>query len=369
MGAEDNGKSTALAPVRTAALELSAKDAQAKLLAIREFQNVVHKTFIEGHDFGVIPGTPKPTLLKPGAEKIAKLLNLQDDYDIIEKIEDWENGFFYYMVRCRLSDLFSGTLISAGMGSCNSRESRYAFRWVPLEKVPPSLNKDDLEVRGGKRKFFEPDFALAKKETTGQYGKPALYWENFANQIKDKRAVRILKKKLGKKEFDGYEITVDAMEYRIPNKDLYDQVNTFLKMAKKRALVDGALSVGRLSDLFTQDIEEFIGEPEPGEPLDVETEAKKAGAEAGQEPPPGPEDKPVEHPENAPISEETKNQIAALIAQACLGGKRTTEKVIAQIKEWVKFASNRDVAKVPDDLTQDEAARVIASLTNLKDRK
>ncbi len=60
---------------------------------------------------------------------------------------------------------------------------------------------------------------------------------------------------------------------------------------------------------------------------------------------------------------------AALIAQACTGGKRTTEKVILQIKEWVKFASNRDVAKVPDDLTQDEAARVIASLTNLKDRK
>ena len=42
--------------------------------AINRFQQIVHANLIENQDFGVIPGTQKPTLLKPGAEKIAKLL-------------------------------------------------------------------------------------------------------------------------------------------------------------------------------------------------------------------------------------------------------------------------------------------------------
>jgi hypothetical protein len=358
----ENGQAIVLA--QPAALELSAKDAERKLLAIRAFQSVVHKTFVQGHDFGVIPGTPKPTLLKPGAEKIVKLLNLRDEYIIEEKIETWDRDdpFFYYRVKCVLSDIASGTIVSSGYGSCNSRESRYAYRWVPFEKVPATLNKDDVQTRGSKKTMFEPDFALGKKETTGKYGKPQSYWDSFAVAIQDKRAKRT-KKKLGAKEYEGYEITLDATEYQVPNREIYDQVNTMLKIAKKRSLVDVALSVGRLSDLFTQDIEEFIGEPEPGEPLDVEAEAEKVGGE-----PPAkkaPEDEPHKPAEAGPISEETKSEVAALIAKSCAGGKRTTEKVLAQIKERIKFAFNRDVSDVLD-LTQDEAVRVIAFLKALK---
>ena len=33
---------------------------------------------------------------------------------------------------------------------------------------------------------FEPNFALDKKETTGQYGKPAEYWAMFEAAIRDK---------------------------------------------------------------------------------------------------------------------------------------------------------------------------------------
>jgi hypothetical protein len=226
-----------------------------------------------------------------------------------------------------------------------------------MEKVPPSLNKDELETRGGKKTFFEPDFALAKKETTGKYGKPATYWESFTVAINSKRAARI-KKKLGEKAYEGYEITLDTMEFRIPNKDIFDQVNTMLKIAKKRSSVDVALSVGRLSDIFTQDIEEFIGQ--------IEEEPPVTPGEGTEQPGNGPEDEPHKPAESAPISEETKNEVATLIAQSCMGGKRTTEKVLAQIRERVKFAFNRDLKKVPDDLTQDEAARVIVFLKALK---
>ena len=45
---------------------------------------------------------------------------------------------------------------------------------------------------------------------------------------------------------------------RIENDEIFSQRNTLLKMAKKRALVDAALSAGRLSDMFTQDMEDII---------------------------------------------------------------------------------------------------------------
>jgi len=69
--------------------------------------------------------------------------------------------------------------------------------------------------------------------------------------------------------------------YRVPNDDIFSQVNTILKMSKKRAMVDAALSAGRLSDLFTQDMEDTRQpgggheepEAEPGEPVDTERAA------------------------------------------------------------------------------------------------
>ena len=41
------------------------------------------------------------------------------------------------------------------------------------------------------------------------------------------------------------------------NEEVYSEVNTILKIGKKRALVDAALSAGRLSEIFTQDLEDL----------------------------------------------------------------------------------------------------------------
>jgi hypothetical protein len=43
-------------------------------------------------------------------------------------------------------------------------------------------------------------------------------------------------------------------------------VNTILKMAKKRALVDGAIALARCSDIFTQDIEDIVDYETPATP-------------------------------------------------------------------------------------------------------
>ena len=173
--------------------------------AINRFQQVVRATMIDGHDYGIIPGTQKPTLLKPGAEKIAKLLGLADEYEIMDQQEDWGKPFFRYMVKCRLINIRHGVTVSEGLGECNSMESRYRWRWVWPDEVPASVDKATLAKRTGKSK---------------KTGNP---WT----------------------------------QYRIENEDIFSQVNTLIKMAKKRSLVDASLSAGRLSDIFTQDLEDM----------------------------------------------------------------------------------------------------------------
>lgn len=91
---------------------------------IAQFQAVVQQTLKQNHDFGIVPGTGnKPTLLKPGAEKILMLLGLSSEYEIIEQVQDYDKGFFAYTVRCVLTK--NGLVITEGLGHCNSREKKY----------------------------------------------------------------------------------------------------------------------------------------------------------------------------------------------------------------------------------------------------
>ena len=138
---------------------------QITMQKISSFQQVIQKTLHQGHDFGVIPGTSKPTLLKPGAEKILMMMGLRSEFEIADSTREWQEGFFQYQVRCKLYK--NDSLITEGLGACNSKERKY------------------IKMSG------------------------------------------------------------------------YDMDNTVLKMAKKRALVDAALMVGSLSDIFTQDLEDI----------------------------------------------------------------------------------------------------------------
>ena len=53
------------------------RQVQATMTKISQFQQVIQKTLHQGHDFGIIPGTDKTTLLKPGAEKILMMMGLR----------------------------------------------------------------------------------------------------------------------------------------------------------------------------------------------------------------------------------------------------------------------------------------------------
>lgn len=145
--------------------DMSIQQVAQTMQKITQFQKVIQQTLRQNHDYGVVPGTDKPTLLKPGAEKILMMMGLQSEFEIVDSTRDFENGFFQYQVRCKL---FKGDmLITEGLGSCNTKERKYA------KQDPFSID------------------------------------------------------------------------------------NTVLKMAKKRALVDAALLVASLSDVFTQDLEDM----------------------------------------------------------------------------------------------------------------
>lgn len=90
---------------------------------IVEFQKLVQSQLKQNHDYGVIPGTSKPTLLKPGAEKINMMLGLTSEFEIIDSTRDWDNGFFQYQVKCKL--IRNNVVVTEGLGSCNSRERKY----------------------------------------------------------------------------------------------------------------------------------------------------------------------------------------------------------------------------------------------------
>jgi len=201
-------------------VEVEPDHAQQLLQKIAQFQKVVQKTLLKDVDYGVIPGTSgKPTLYKSGAEKIIRIFNCCDRYEVLDKTEDWQRPFFRYLVKCQLIGLHTGKVLSEGVGECNSMEAKYRYRWVREEDIPPELSKEELKY----------------KET--------------------KKGERL---------------------YRIPNDEIYSQVNTILKMAKKRALVDAALSLGRLSAVFTQDLEDVIDVvPENGQGQETKPQRSK----------------------------------------------------------------------------------------------
>lgn len=174
----------------------------ATMQKIAGFQAVVQKTLKKDHDYGIIPGTGnKPTLLKPGAEKILMLMGLTSEYEVVEKVQDYEKGFFAFTVKCRLSK--GNLLVTEGLGHANTKEARYSNRWVTERKLPDGIDKD----------------ALQSREREGKYG--------------------------------------PYKEYLVENLDTFTLVNTVLKMAKKRAQVDAALTVASLSEIFSQDLEDL----------------------------------------------------------------------------------------------------------------
>lgn len=197
-----------LSNIEEYAMGLEALVAQVALI-----QQVQEAVMHEDEHYGVIPGTHKPTLFKPGAEKLCMVFRLAPDFEIIREIH--EPAMIGYVIKCTLVHIPSGEIIASGIGSCNSREAKYRWRTVTADEVPGE------------------------------------YWA--ARTAGDQERMRQI---LGA---DGSVKKKDGKWYisrKVENDNPWDYDNTLLKMAEKRALVAAVLVATAASDIFTQDLED-----------------------------------------------------------------------------------------------------------------
>ena len=156
-------------------------------------QQVMQAVMKEGTHYGTIPGTPKPSLWKPGAEVLAATFRIAVSY----KIEDLSTtDVVRYRVVAVGTHQTSGIVMGEGMGECSSGEEKY--KW---------------------RKAYDEEFAA-----TAEDKKRIKYGKYTAKQIRTEPA---------------------------------DLANTILKMACKRAQVAMTLNVTAASDCFSQDLEDL----------------------------------------------------------------------------------------------------------------
>jgi hypothetical protein len=274
----------------------SATDLRKKLADMKQKLNLTKEFFREvmqeGVDYGIIPGTDKPTLLKPGAEGLCEFYNFAPT--IAGKVEDknHESGYYAVDITIRLIHRASGAIIGEGVGHANTFESRYRWRWVYEKDVPRGMDKDEL----------------------------------FA------------------KEFNG-KGNSKYTKYRMENDDMHSIWNTVLKMAKKRALVDATLAATRSSGIFTQteqELEAYLNGDDPemeGEGTPSSKQNPPARQAAGRASTSGTSGTGVA------VTPTNKNRVLTLMKQANLDFNGLAKEA--------SIALDRPIKKVMDDLKTD----------------
>jgi hypothetical protein len=198
---------------------MSVENVMAQVHAI---QDLMRQAMIRDEHYGVIPGCVKPSLLKPGAEKLGMMFRLSPAYTITRR--EHGNGHLEFEVMCRLTHIKTLEIWGEGVGSCSTLETK--FRYRKAEQTCPKCGK--------------PTIIKGKKEYGGG-------WLCYAK-----------KGGCGAKFNDGDKEIENQNMGRIEHDNPADYYNTCLKMAKKRAQVDAILTATAASDIFTQDVEEMV---------------------------------------------------------------------------------------------------------------
>ena len=94
----DNEPEQSLAIVNTPVdlvpqLAITVEEYVERMNQVRQF---IKASMVEDIDFGLIPGTKKKNLLKPGAEKLNKMFAFVPQYEVVNKVEDWDKPLFHY---------------------------------------------------------------------------------------------------------------------------------------------------------------------------------------------------------------------------------------------------------------------------------
>ncbi len=171
---------------------LTERDIRENVNLIQRVMKAVMKKDVH---FGLIPGCPKPSLFKPGAEKIASTFRIAVTSDVEDLSTTDEKR---YRITCTAYAV-SGNKLGSAIGECSSSEEKYRWR-------RPVCDKEWEEAEGDR-----------KREK----------WLRDGTKIKQMRT------------------------------EPSDLANTILQMADKRAYVAVVRKVTAASDVFTQDIEDL----------------------------------------------------------------------------------------------------------------
>jgi hypothetical protein len=252
--------------------QVQTSDLVERLDAIKQAQA---DAMVKDTDYGVIPGTGKPTLLKPGAEKLSVLFQL--DVQIVNEKIWGPDDHLTVIARATAFHAPTGTRLGYGEGLCTTREKKYGKR--KQDRACPACGKDTIK----KSKY--PPRGAPEGTDPGWYCYSKLGGCGAEFAADDQK---IISQPLGE----------------IENPDIPDTWNTVIKMAEKRARVDVVLAVTGASALFTQDVEDGQSSPDQ--------EAAVAQAQTAAPQTTARERKPSERP----ITGAQKGKINALLAEA-----------------------------------------------------
>jgi hypothetical protein len=185
---------------------MTAAEVKAQVQRIQQVMRAVMKDKVH---FGVVPGTPKPSLWKAGAEVLCATFRIADSYRIEDLSDD---RCMRYRVTCIGTHQTTGVILGEGVGAASSNEEKYQWRDAICEEEYEEADDDQRRAK----------------------------WQKGYN---------------GAEPFKRLQIRTDPA-----NSD-----NTVLKMACKRAKIAMTLNVTAASDIFTQDLEDL---PEGTEPSD-----------------------------------------------------------------------------------------------------
>jgi len=177
-------------------------------------QSMVKGILKKGIDFGRIPGTPSDTLFEPGAMQIISAFNCYaGERRILSLVDNAER--LTVILEVPLLSRSTQKVLATGIGAASTLETKYKYRW---------FNKADAWQMGY-----------------------------------DEEALQSLKQRQGRNE----------TEYRIPNPEQSELLNTIIKMASKRAEVDAADSLPGVASVLREmfNPQSYQGkEPQRGNP-------------------------------------------------------------------------------------------------------
>ena len=207
---------------------------------VQIIQQVMRNVMKENEHYGKIAGCgDKPTLLKPGAEKIGMVFHIGSEPEITRESDGFDTHFH---IRTRMFQQQTGITLGYGVGEGSTSESKWAWR-------------------------------------------KAVCTEEFEATPETRRRVHWQKKYRS----DACEAVQQVRQ------NPADIINTVLKMAIKRAEVDGIRKVTACSDVFAQDLDEdHIREAVGGDPEETPNRYQQ----------------PQRKPETAPVSEANPNVIS-----------------------------------------------------------